>query len=176
MNRRTDQFDSAGKRTRPRVLRRAALGLLPLALAVGLLSAPPATAAAGPTDGIPAAVSAVDPADRGLVVDYWKAGGPGVKAAAEAALTGSDTDVQTFLAAADGVAFQDERVTAAQFASLGGSELLTAARTALTGTREELETFLSWGWEARCSRTTASGSPRSSTPPAPTCRTPDAPR
>ncbi len=126
------------------------MGLLPLALAVGLLGSPPASAAAGPTNGVrPTAVSAVGPADRGSVVDYWKAGsGPGVRAAAEAALTGSDVDVQNFLAAADGLVFQDERVTAAQFASVGGPELLTAARTALNSTREELETFLSWGWEA----------------------------
>jgi len=144
VNRRTDQLDTAGKAKG--VLRRTALSLLPLALAVGLLGSPPA-AAAGGTGGSARVAVEVTPAERGLVVDYWKEGGPGVKAAAEAALTGSDADVQAFLTVADDLALQDTRVNAAQLASVGGSELLTAARAALSGTREELEAFVSWGWE-----------------------------
>lgn len=103
------------------MLRRTALSLLPLALAVGLLGSPPASAAGATGDRAQVTAQAnVTTAERGLVVDYWKEGGPGVKAAAEAALTGNDSDVQTFLAAVDSLAFQDERVSAAQLASVGG--------------------------------------------------------
>ena len=128
-------------RRTPRAIQRTALGLLPLALAAGLLGAAPAAA-------VSADASEVTAADRGQVVDYWREGGPGVKAAAEAALTGTDADVETFLAAAGELTLQDERVTAAQVAGVGGPELLAAAREALAGTQEDLETFVSWGWEA----------------------------
>ncbi|MGW1482530.1 ALF repeat-containing protein, partial [Streptomyces rubiginosohelvolus] len=124
------------------------LGLLPLALTVGLLSSPPADAAEGglDRDARISALAEVDATERGLAVDLWKSGGPGVRAAAEAALTGSDTDVQAFLAAAEDLSFQDNRVSAAQVASVAGTELLAAARKALAGTQAELDEFLYYGW------------------------------
>ncbi|MFC9947985.1 ALF repeat-containing protein, partial [Streptomyces pratensis] len=132
-----------------RATRALVLGLLSLALTFGLLSSPPATAAdSSPGAGDIAAMAEVTPTDRGRVVDYWKEGGPGVKAAAEAALTGSDAELETFLTAADDLSVQDQRVSAAQIASVGGTELLTAARTALAGSPEDLAIFLNWGWEA----------------------------
>ncbi|MFC9944335.1 ALF repeat-containing protein, partial [Streptomyces pratensis] len=129
-------------------IRALALSLLPLALTFGLLGSSPATAA-GPDSGSAgiAVLAEATPTDRGRVIDYWKEGGPGVKAAAEAALTGSDAELQAFLTAVDDLSFQDERVSAAQIASVGGSELLTAARDALTGTPEQLHDFLDDGWE-----------------------------
>src|SRR5947208_3448263 len=112
-----------------RAIHRTALGLLPLALAVGLLGAPPAAAVTTSAAAL-SGTSEVTAADRGQVVDYWREGGPGIQAAAEE------------------LTLQDERVTAAQIASVGGPELLTAAREALAGPREQLESFVSWGWEA----------------------------
>ncbi|MGW1339063.1 ALF repeat-containing protein, partial [Streptomyces rubiginosohelvolus] len=118
-----------------------------MALTLGLLGASPAVAGeGGPTAGI-SALAEADPTHRGLAVDFWKSGGPGVKAAAEAALIGSDADVQAFLAAAEELTLQDSRVSAAQIASVGGTELLAAARKALAGTPAELEDFLDDGWE-----------------------------
>lgn len=144
------RFKRLGRRRRIRgALRSLVLGLLPLALACGLLGAAPVSAAEPePTTGRIAALAQATPSDRGRAVDYWVEGGPGVKAAAEAALTGTEAELQAFLTAAEDIEFQDKRVSAAQIASVGGAELLAAARTALAGTREELEIFLSWGWEA----------------------------
>ncbi|MFF8965015.1 ALF repeat-containing protein [Streptomyces globisporus] len=144
------RFSRPGRRRLIRsALRTLVLGLLPLALACGLLGAAPvsATEPERTTERI-AALAEATPSDRGRAVDYWVEGGPGVKAAAEAALTGTDAELQAFLTAADDIEIQDKRVSAAQIASVGGTELLTAARTALAGSREELEIFLSWGWEA----------------------------
>ncbi|MEV8312473.1 ALF repeat-containing protein [Streptomyces flavidovirens] len=99
--------------------------LLPLALTFSLLGPAPVLAAepSANTARI-AALAESTPTDRGRAVDYWKEGGPGVKAAAEAGLTGSDADLQTFLDTVGDVSFQDERVSAAQLSSVGGTELL----------------------------------------------------
>ncbi|WP_053746091.1 polymorphic toxin-type HINT domain-containing protein [Streptomyces sp. NRRL WC-3618] len=86
--------------------------------------------------------------DRNMVVGYWQGGGPIVKEAAQAALTGSNADVAAFLGVADDLTFQDQRVTAARIASVGGPELLNAARTALFGTPDQLRDFLDDGWIA----------------------------
>ena len=95
------------------------------------------------------ALAAVTSTDRGRVVDYWEHGGPGVKAAAEAALTGSDADVQAFLAAVDDLTFQDDRVSTAQLASVGGTELIAAARTgAIRSSGRNWTIFLDDGWMA----------------------------
>ncbi|KOV68509.1 hypothetical protein ADL01_23215 [Streptomyces sp. NRRL WC-3618] len=42
-------------------------------------------------------IDPVPATDRGRIVNLWKSGGPGLKAAAEVALTGGDADVQRFL-------------------------------------------------------------------------------
>ncbi|WP_335936362.1 ALF repeat-containing protein [Streptomyces sp. PTD5-9] len=112
---------------------------------VGLLGSAPATAAEPPTD--PGEVPAVSLSQRGVVVDLWKSGGPAVKAAAEAALTGTDEDVMRFLAGAGDDAIQDNRVGVAQLAGVGGKELLAAARAALAGPPENLWEFLWTGWQ-----------------------------
>ncbi|MEU6395288.1 polymorphic toxin-type HINT domain-containing protein [Streptomyces sp. NPDC046939] len=121
-----------------------------MSLVMGLIAAGPVPAAvASSTEESAAQEYSAEFAlvDRGHVVDYWKEGGPGVRAAAEAALIGTDADVQKFLAAADDLEFQDDRVGAAQLASVGGTELLAAARRALAGSPEELDTFLATGWQ-----------------------------
>lgn len=131
------------------MIRAMALGLLPLVLAAGLLGSSPVAAEELPADSAEiAALAAVTPTNRGRVVDLWKSKGPGVKAAAEAALTGSDADVVAFLTAVDGIAFQDNRVSAAQLASVGGTQLIGAARTALAGSATDLRLFLQSGWQA----------------------------
>ncbi|WP_149179333.1 polymorphic toxin-type HINT domain-containing protein [Streptomyces sp. TRM49041] len=141
-------YQSRGRRRRARTaLRRLSLGVLPLACAAGLLGqAPPARADEATS---PAAVSgAVSPTHRALVVDLWKRGGPGVRAAAEAALTGSDDDVVRFLARSGDEEFQDQRVAAAQIASVGGRATVAAAREALNGSPADLRDFLKEGWKA----------------------------
>ena len=147
MNRRTDQFEAAGKAAH--LIRRTALSLLPLALSAGLLSSAPAVAAVVPeTVASRGARAEGTSSDRSLVVDYWREGGPVVRDAAQAALTGSDADVTAFLTVVKDLAFQDRRVSAAQIASVGGPELLTAAHTALFGTPDALWDFLEDGWIA----------------------------
>ncbi|MFI1014869.1 polymorphic toxin-type HINT domain-containing protein [Streptomyces sp. NPDC020965] len=129
-----------------RAIQVPSLGLLSLTLVVSLLGSPAAGTGQAPPN--PAAGSvAIAPTDRSRVVEHWKAGGPGVKAAAEAALTGSDTEVQAFLAAVEDLSFQDVRVGAVQLSGLGGTELLAAARAALSGTPGELWSFVGWGWK-----------------------------
>ncbi|WP_157876858.1 polymorphic toxin-type HINT domain-containing protein [Streptomyces graminilatus] len=120
-----------------------------MALSAGLLSSAPSVAAELPA-GAAASVGAseVTSADRSMVVDYWRDGGPIVREAAQAALTGSNADVAAFLASTDDLALQDRRVAAARVASMGGSELMTAARTALFGTSDDLTDFLYDGWMA----------------------------
>ncbi|WP_435647326.1 polymorphic toxin-type HINT domain-containing protein [Kitasatospora purpeofusca] len=119
---------------------RAWLGTLPLALVAGLLGTNPA--AASDVGGQPAPLT-----DRARVVLFWQEGGPGVKAAAEAALTGSDADVRRFLDSEQVPArIQDDQVGAAQIHSAGGPGVQEAARRALAGTPQELAAFLDGGW------------------------------
>ncbi|MGI5483489.1 polymorphic toxin-type HINT domain-containing protein [Streptomyces lavendofoliae] len=96
-----------------------------------------------PTSAAPAATT-----DRGRVLRFWKIGGPGVKAAAEVALAGTDGDVQRFLAEVSTTNRQDDRVAAAQVASVGGANTIEAARRALSGSPEALRAFLDFGWRA----------------------------
>ncbi|KPC74286.1 hypothetical protein ADL35_26640, partial [Streptomyces sp. NRRL WC-3753] len=86
--------------------------------------------------------------DRGLVVEFWVQGGPGVKAAAEAALRGSDEDVRRFLETGRDVAEAgDDRLDAVQMSGIGGPNLSKAADDALFGTVDELREFLTTGWK-----------------------------
>ncbi|MBC3844446.1 hypothetical protein GXW82_42890 [Streptacidiphilus sp. 4-A2] len=73
--------------------------------------------------------------------------GTRVRAAAEAALTGTDSDVHTFLDEVAGETFQDNRVAAAQLVSVGGVQLQDAAVRALSGSAADLRTFLVQGWK-----------------------------
>ncbi|MFF1907330.1 polymorphic toxin-type HINT domain-containing protein [Kitasatospora sp. NPDC058218] len=116
------------------------LRLLPLALVAGLLGASPALA----TDDEP---NPVPLTDRARVVIFWQEGGVGVKAAAEAALTGTDADVRRFLDSEQAITqIQDDQVSAAQIHALGGPGVQEAARRALTGSPQDLAAFLAGGW------------------------------
>lgn len=87
--------------------------------------------------------------DRGKILALWKAGGPGVKAAAEAALLGSDADVRQFLDHENAVSqLSDDRVATVQVFSAGGRAVREAAQAALDGTPAELDAFLKDGWQA----------------------------
>ncbi|MFH9355360.1 polymorphic toxin-type HINT domain-containing protein [Kitasatospora sp. NPDC017646] len=126
------------------------LRLLPLTLVAGVLGAAPAFAAEGPEPtSAPTAAVQVVLTDRGRVVDLWKEGGPAVKAAAEAALTGSDADIRKLLdAGIKSAQLEDDRLSATQIHDLGGSAVRDAAAKALAGTPQDLQTFLDTGWQA----------------------------
>ncbi|MGW3227196.1 polymorphic toxin-type HINT domain-containing protein [Kitasatospora sp. NPDC001095] len=125
-------------------MRGACAILLPAALAAGLLGPAPAFAA-GPEAG----ASSQAPVDRGQVFTLWTIGGPGVKAAAEAALTGSDEDVERFLSVEKSLAeYHDDRVSAAQILSLGGNGVREAATKALRGSEDDLRAFIKDGWKS----------------------------
>ncbi|MGW6983052.1 polymorphic toxin-type HINT domain-containing protein [Streptomyces sp. NPDC054932] len=116
-------------------------GLLSLALVSGLMSAPPAAAVDPPVAGLGAT-------QRGMVVGFWKAGGPAVRAAAEQALTGSDAAVRQFLDTGRAAAeHQDDKEAALQIIAQGGRGLREAAERAVAGTPQELDAFLKEGWK-----------------------------
>ncbi|MGW5251354.1 ALF repeat-containing protein, partial [Streptomyces sp. NPDC004129] len=95
---------AAGAQHAVRVL---CLGLLPSALVLGLLGPAPSPARADGTPPTTATGSPLPDTDRAKVVRLWETGGPGVRAAAEGALVGSDDDVKNFLAQASDIQFQD---------------------------------------------------------------------
>ncbi|MFF3909772.1 ALF repeat-containing protein, partial [Streptomyces sp. NPDC001848] len=138
---------TAGAQHAVRVL---CLGLLPSALVLGLLGPAPSPATADGTAPTDSRIGGALPdTDRAKVVRLWETGGPGVRAAAEAALVGSDDDVKNFLAQASDIQFQDERVATAQVASVGGTYLQQAARAALdSNSPDQLQAFLKDGWKA----------------------------
>ncbi|WP_316528077.1 polymorphic toxin-type HINT domain-containing protein [Kitasatospora brasiliensis] len=91
----------------------------------------------------------VPQSDRNRIVALWKEGGPGVKAAAEAALIGTDAAVRKFLDAdVKAAQLADDRVSATQIHDLGGRAVRAAAVQALNGTPEDLQAFLATGWQA----------------------------
>ncbi|MFJ5026427.1 polymorphic toxin-type HINT domain-containing protein [Streptomyces goshikiensis] len=117
-------------------------GLLSLALVCGLMSAPPATA-------VDPAATGLGATQRGMVVGFWKSGGPAVRAAAERALTGSDAGVVQFLQTERAAAeYQDDKEAALQVVAQGGRGLREAAERAISGTPQELDAFLKEGWKA----------------------------
>ncbi|MFG3002204.1 ALF repeat-containing protein, partial [Streptomyces sp. NPDC048340] len=115
--------------------------VLPAALVAGLLGAMPA-AAVEPTD------ADVLGSERSQVVDYWVAGGAGIKEAAEQALLGSDEDIRKFLDAKNGIKYEDDYVQASRVFNIGGPAVRAAAKKALTGTQEDLNVFLEKGFKA----------------------------
>ncbi|MFJ6792818.1 polymorphic toxin-type HINT domain-containing protein [Streptomyces sp. NPDC091268] len=119
---------------------RTTAGLLPVALVAGLLGAWPAAAAE--------AEPVLESYDRMLVVDYWRSGGAGVKAAAEQALLGSDADIKKFLDGTAALQYDDNYVEASRIFNVGGPAVRTAAKQALKGTPETLTAFLKAGWRA----------------------------
>ncbi|MGW5254257.1 polymorphic toxin-type HINT domain-containing protein [Streptomyces sp. NPDC004012] len=87
--------------------------------------------------------------DRADVLEAWETAGPGVKRAAEAALVGSDEDVQTFMSKDLPVLEEEDlRVQVAQVMAIGGPGVRAAANTALGGGVEQLKAFLNDGFEA----------------------------
>ncbi|MGW4897934.1 polymorphic toxin-type HINT domain-containing protein [Kitasatospora sp. NPDC004240] len=112
-----------------------------MALIGGLLSAAPVAADEPPPGGLGAT-------DRGKIVEFWKSGGPAVKAAAEIALMGSEQDVRRFLESGRAAAeYQDDREAALQIVAQGGTGLREAAEKALAGSVGDLDTFLKEGWQ-----------------------------
>ncbi|MEO3891336.1 ALF repeat-containing protein [Nonomuraea sp. B5E05] len=90
--------------------------------------------------------------DRSHVVAAWQEGGPQVRAAAEAALLGSDEQVSEFLAEGWGKAQRlDERDSLASIISNGGPALRAKAQAALdadaAGDESAISTFLASGWQ-----------------------------
>ncbi|WP_269853941.1 polymorphic toxin-type HINT domain-containing protein [Streptomyces sp. RPT161] len=129
-------------------IRALCLSLLPIALVAGLIGPTPVHAWADdqPTANSPTGV--IPDTDRGRVVRLWETGGPGVRAAAEVALAGSDEQVRHFLAQASDIGVQDQRIQAARIASIGGHYVQEAAAQAIDGTPEQLKAFLADGWKA----------------------------
>ncbi|TDC83508.1 hypothetical protein E1193_08665 [Micromonospora sp. KC606] len=121
---------------RPRALVAA---LTVLILLAGFLRAGPARAAEEPT-----------PVDRTLVVSAWQAGGTQVRAAAEAALVGSDDQVRAFVASGWQEAQRlDERDALVGVMTDGGPAVRAAAKQALdaAGDANAIATFLNAGWQ-----------------------------
>ncbi|MEX3106610.1 ALF repeat-containing protein [Streptomyces sp. ST1020] len=74
-----------------------------------------------PDPGEPVGTDHIPGTPRGDVLRAWKTGGPGVRAAAEAALLGSDAQVRAFLDSERAVAeLSDDRVATVQIFSAGG--------------------------------------------------------
>lgn len=120
-----------------RRLRDTSARVLPLVLLTGLMGSSSAIA-----DEQPSA------SDRERTVGLWSVGGPGVKAAAEAALVGSDADVRQFLTIHRSLRIQDDRVDAFTIHSVGGPAVRDAARKALAAHDPEVVgTFLLRGWQ-----------------------------
>ncbi|MFC0529781.1 polymorphic toxin-type HINT domain-containing protein [Phytohabitans kaempferiae] len=91
-------------------------------------------------------------ADRGLVVSAWRAGGAQVRAAAAAALVGSDDQVRAFLESGLREAQRlDERDVLVGVITEGGPAVRAAAKQALdaaeAGDGDAISTFLGSGWQ-----------------------------
>ncbi|MFE5487961.1 polymorphic toxin-type HINT domain-containing protein [Streptomyces sp. NPDC056527] len=85
---------------------------------------------------------------RALALDYWAAGGPGVKEAAERALLGTDGDIEQFLADKGLIQQIDDRVDVSRIINAGGPSVREAAMAALQGTPADVQAFLAGGWKA----------------------------
>ncbi|MFJ6384894.1 polymorphic toxin-type HINT domain-containing protein [Kitasatospora sp. NPDC092039] len=117
------------------------MGLLPLALTAGLVGSGVQAAAVEPTGGPVASA-------RERAVEAWLNSGPRVHALAEAALAGSDQDVQRFVDnELAGAQHADDLLAATQISSVGGPKVREAADKAIDGTADELRTFLQSGWQ-----------------------------
>jgi hypothetical protein len=107
---------------------------------------------AGLLQARPAQADTAAPVDRSYVVSAWNAGRAQVKAAAAAALVGSDDQVRSFLATGWQQAEQlDERDSLVDVMSSGGPALRAAAQTALdkadAGDTTAIGAFLDTGWQ-----------------------------
>ncbi|MGC4876490.1 polymorphic toxin-type HINT domain-containing protein [Micromonospora sp. DT43] len=85
---------------------------------------------------------------RETAVDYMVSGGPSVRRAAEAALLGSDQDLQAFFDSGRQVAQDaDTRAAAQVLASMDGPSTRAAALQALNGSAADVRAFVDGGWE-----------------------------
>lgn len=102
--------------------------------------------------GAPAAAAEADDAaylavDREWAVGLVASGTPSVGRAAEAALLGSDADLEAFRESGfDEALAADYRTSAQVLASTAGPHVKTAASTALAGSTEKLKTFVDGGF------------------------------
>ncbi|TQL37881.1 HNH/endonuclease VII fold putative polymorphic toxin [Salinispora arenicola] len=86
--------------------------------------------------------------ERAWVVADLLSGSPSVRRAAEAALLGSDEDVQAFLESGRAEAVRaDERAAARVLAGMDGPAMRTAAQDALAGSDEDVSAFVEGGWK-----------------------------
>lgn len=101
--------------------------------------------------GIPAVASQVADLgeDRAWAASLVRSGTPSVARAAEAALLGSDADLQAFVETGyDAAVVEDYRATAQVLGSTDGPWLTLAAKKALGGTEDELRQFVDGGYRS----------------------------
>lgn len=114
-------------------------GLLSTALAIGLLGPAPALA----DDDSEYILN------RGIVVEYWRDGGSGVKEAAERALLGTEDDIRAFVRDQPALQTADDRVEVSRIINAGGPAVRGAAKTALASQNaDDVAAFLRDGWKA----------------------------
>ncbi|WP_052720040.1 polymorphic toxin-type HINT domain-containing protein [Actinoplanes rectilineatus] len=120
-------------------LRRGFAAATALLLTLGFLSpASPATAAAEDVY-----------VDRAEVLQDLLTGGPSLRRAAEAALTGSEEDIRQYVVTGYDEAFAADELAAAQaLAGLDGPALRTAAQTAIAASPAAVSSFVRQGWES----------------------------
>ncbi|MEV6975999.1 polymorphic toxin-type HINT domain-containing protein [Kitasatospora sp. NPDC093806] len=122
---------------RPKRLR-VATGIVIGGLLGGLLTMPAVAADVPPATG--------PVSDRMKAVAAWKAGGPAMRRAVEAALTGSDSDLKAFLATGQAAAAdQDLRAQIESLIGSSGPGVRAAATAALAGSAADLQAFLDKG-------------------------------
>lgn len=108
----------------------------------------------GTTLGGAPAVGAVDPAldesvatDRAWAASLVSGGTPSVSRAAQAALLGSDAEIEAFAESGFDEALKaDYRASAQVLAGTGGAALKAAANEALAGSDEQLRAFVDCGF------------------------------
>jgi len=132
-------------------LQRLRRGGLIVALVAALTAQTVQQAAAAPAAAPrAAAATAKEMSPRTKVLTIWRTAGPQVKAEAERALIGSDTDVAAFLNdKLDRLFALDQRLSVNQILNAGGPAVKTAAQHALDTADSDptaLRTFLNVGW------------------------------
>ncbi len=128
---------AAGGRRRGTTPRMIVAGFTTLALAIGLGGARVANA----QDPVP------DPQrDRLAAVWAWREGGPAVRAAAAAALVGTDADIQAFVHGGwDLAKVSDKRSAVEDMIALSGPSVRRAGERALAGDAAAIDAFLAGG-------------------------------
>ena len=95
------------------------------------------------------AVAADVVVDRDVAVADMQTGGPSVRRAAQAALTGSDQDLKNYFGGGYTEALHaDERAAAQVLAGMDGPAMRTAALQAIDQSPEAVRSFVNGGWQA----------------------------